>query len=301
MNLRRLNPNLYNTVHIQGRPIVSLCGSPLERIGKYIDKFLLPAVYQQPTYLRDSIAFINIIERTEVDPNSFLVCFDIKEMYHNLTHEELINAVKNAWPTIADCNHQVTLPPREYILELLKIILENNEFIFDNRFFKTTTGVPMGNSLSPELTDLRVFEVLNDILDSFRHKHKITNLYRYRDDCFFIYKNGSLAEIAEFFEHANSKHQLLKFTYEASNEKLQFLDLLMFKGPMYETRKVLDITTFHKKTENYQYLERSSCHPSHTFKGLIKGEMLRFKRCTNNMTDLTRQYEHFANRLIKRG
>ena len=33
------NPDLCNTVHIQGRPIVSLCGSPLEIIGKYIDKF----------------------------------------------------------------------------------------------------------------------------------------------------------------------------------------------------------------------------------------------------------------------
>ena len=106
-------------------------------------------------------------------------------MYHNLTHEELMNAIRNAWPTIAECNHQVILPPLEYILELLKIILENNEFIFDNKFFKTTTGVPMGNSLSPELTDLRMFEVLNDIVESFRYKHtEITNLYRYRMTAF---------------------------------------------------------------------------------------------------------------------
>ncbi|CAC5421052.1 unnamed protein product [Mytilus coruscus] len=55
------------------------------------------------------------------------------------------------------------------------------------------------------------------------------------------------------------------------------------------------------KTENYQYLERSSCHASSTFRGIIKGEMLRFKRCTNDPVDLQTKYALFSERLIKRG
>ncbi|VDI58610.1 Hypothetical predicted protein [Mytilus galloprovincialis] len=159
----------------------------------------------------------------------------------------------------------------------------------------------MGNSLSPEITDLRVYEVLNSILRTFQHKQKISSLYRFRDDGFFIYNEGTDDEISQFFEHANRQHALLKFTHEKSQTKMQFLDVLVFKGLRFRETGILDLTTFRKKTENYQYLERSSCHPSSTFRGIIKGEMLRFKRCTNDPVDLQTQYALFSERLIKRG
>ena len=41
---------------------MSLSGTVLEKIGKYLDKFMLPAVVKQETHLRDSLEFINIIE-----------------------------------------------------------------------------------------------------------------------------------------------------------------------------------------------------------------------------------------------
>ncbi|VDH93261.1 Hypothetical predicted protein [Mytilus galloprovincialis] len=189
------NPTLYKNVRIQGRPIVSLSGTVLERIGQYLDKFMLPAVVKQETHLRDSLEFINIIEKLQ----------------------------------------------------------------------------------------------------------KISSLYRFRDDGFFIYNEGTDDEIAQFFEHANRQHALLKFTHEKSQTKMQFLDVLVFKGPRFRETGILDLTTFRKKTENYQYLERSSCHPSSTFRGIIKGEMLRFKRCTNDPVDLQTQYALFSERLIKRG
>ncbi|CAC5393371.1 unnamed protein product [Mytilus coruscus] len=37
------------------------------------------------------------------------------------------------------------------------------------------------------------------------------------------------------------------------------------------------------------------------FRGIIKGEMLRFKRCTHDPVDLQTQYALFSERLIKRG
>ncbi|CAG2219956.1 unnamed protein product [Mytilus edulis] len=80
------NPTLYKNVRIQGRPIVSLSGTVLERIGQYLDKFMLPAVLKQETHLRDSLEFINIIEKLQVKPDAYLVSFDIKEMYNNMSH-----------------------------------------------------------------------------------------------------------------------------------------------------------------------------------------------------------------------
>ncbi|CAC5381784.1 unnamed protein product [Mytilus coruscus] len=113
---------------------------------------------------------------------------------------------------------------------------------------------------------------------------------------FLIYNEGTYDEIAQ---HANRHHALLKFTHEKSQTKMQFLDVLVFKGPRFRETGILDLTTFRKKTENYQCLERSSCHPSSTLRGIIKGEMLRFKRCTNDPVDLQTQYALFSERLIK--
>ncbi|VDI17065.1 Hypothetical predicted protein [Mytilus galloprovincialis] len=109
----------------------------------------------------------------------------------------------------------------------------------------------MGNNLSPEITDLRVYEVLNS-LRTFQHQQKISRLYRFRDDGFFIYNEGTDDEIAQFFEHANRQHALLKFTHEKSQTKMQFLDVLVFKGRRFRETGILDLTTFRKKTENYQ-------------------------------------------------
>ncbi|CAC5423267.1 unnamed protein product [Mytilus coruscus] len=89
------NPTLYKNARIQGRPIVSLSDTVLERIGKYLDKFMLPAVVQQETHLGDSLEFINTIEKFQVKPDAYLVSFDRKEMYSNITVEiEKLNIIE---------------------------------------------------------------------------------------------------------------------------------------------------------------------------------------------------------------
>ncbi|CAC5388482.1 unnamed protein product [Mytilus coruscus] len=81
---------------------------------------------------------------------------------------------------------------------------------------------------------------------------------------------------------------------------MQFLDVLVFKSPRFREKGILDLTTFWKKSENYNYSKRSSCNPASTFRGIDKGEMLRFKRCTNDPVDLQRQYALLSECLIKR-
>ncbi|VDI13237.1 Hypothetical predicted protein [Mytilus galloprovincialis] len=57
------NKELLKTAEIPGRPIISLCNSPLERIGHLIDYFLKPVVSKLTTYAQDSTSFINKIEK----------------------------------------------------------------------------------------------------------------------------------------------------------------------------------------------------------------------------------------------
>ena len=49
-----------------GRPIISGCDGPTERLSAFVDKLLQPIAKEQESYLKDSTDFINFIERTRV-------------------------------------------------------------------------------------------------------------------------------------------------------------------------------------------------------------------------------------------
>ncbi|XP_071150281.1 uncharacterized protein [Mytilus edulis] len=170
LNIRneiRNNKELLQRVQIPGRPIISLCNSPIERIGQFIDYFLQPIVRQLWTFTQDTTFFINKIERIEAPDDVILATFDISSMYTNLSHEKIIQAVYRAWPKLMAYNYAIPLPPRTEFLELLRITLENNEFEFNSVIYKQIVGVPMGAPMSPSLTDLRSFEIISKILKEF--------------------------------------------------------------------------------------------------------------------------------------
>ena len=50
------------------RPIVSSCESITERISQFVDKWLQPYMYMKnlPSYIKDTIEFINHIEATKL-------------------------------------------------------------------------------------------------------------------------------------------------------------------------------------------------------------------------------------------
>ncbi len=70
------NNELRENYVIPGRPIVSLCGTPLHNLSQYIDYILVPLVKKQHTYLRDTKHFIRIIENKEIPNNTYLITAD---------------------------------------------------------------------------------------------------------------------------------------------------------------------------------------------------------------------------------
>ena len=60
-----------------GRPIISGCEGPTERLSFFVDKLLQPTAQQQRSYLKDTTDFINFIEKTKVSQNTILVSMDV--------------------------------------------------------------------------------------------------------------------------------------------------------------------------------------------------------------------------------
>ncbi|CAG2193463.1 unnamed protein product [Mytilus edulis] len=182
--------NHLQNVNVPGRPIVSLCNSPLEKIAQYIDYFIKPVVNKFWTYTQDTTSFINKLEKIRAPADILMSSFDISSMYTNLHHTEIINAIDRAWPLIMQCKFDIPVPPKKALLELLRISLANNEFEFNGQIFKQKVGVPMGSPMSPSLTDIRIYEIVSAILKRFPYSSDISLLSVYRDDGFLLFKGS---------------------------------------------------------------------------------------------------------------
>ena len=71
-----------------GRPIISGCEGPTERLSSFVDKLLQPIAQTQKSYLKDTTHFINFIENTKVPRNTILVSVDVTSLYTNIPQEE---------------------------------------------------------------------------------------------------------------------------------------------------------------------------------------------------------------------
>ena len=60
-----------------GRPIISGCDGPTERISAFVDRLIQPIAQKQDSYLKDTTDFLNFIEKTKLPKNTVLVTMDV--------------------------------------------------------------------------------------------------------------------------------------------------------------------------------------------------------------------------------
>ena len=92
---------------------------------------------------------------------------------------------------------------------------------------------------------------------------------RYIDDIFSLWDNN-IQEVDHLTDQANRLHPTIEFTAEESENKITFLDTVVFKGERFQSESILDIKTHYKPTETFQYTHFTSCHPPGVKTGLIK-------------------------------
>ena len=82
-----------------GRPIISGCDGPTEKLSCFVDKILQPIAQQQKSYLKDTTDFINFIEKTKLPKGVIFVSMEVTSPYTNILQEEGINIVCTAYET----------------------------------------------------------------------------------------------------------------------------------------------------------------------------------------------------------
>ena len=279
-----------------GRPIISGNGSPTEKISEFVDYFLLPIVQKQNTYVKDTNHILKVLEATPLPKTVLLATLDVVAMYTNTPQEEALDACQEAYEKAEKGNYGINKISSISLRKLLELILTKNCFEFNNQFFLQKIGCAMGSQASPEICDIVMHRLENQIIPT---DSKILKWLRYRDDILLLY-DGTPLELENLIKSLNEIHSFLKFTVEVSNFEVTYLDLKIFKGPRFQSKGFLDTKIYTKPTETFQYLDRNSAHPLATFKGFIKGEVLRYARLCNNETDFLEKRDAFTEKLLPR-
>ena len=156
--------------------------------------------------------------------DTILATLDVKSLFTNIPHQEgmqyCLEAIENHYKP-------KTPLPLKYIHQMLKFILENNYFIFDDKFYLQVHRTSMGTPFTPNYANISMTKIENQILHSVE-RHKTPPLCkRFIDDIFIIWSHNEI-ELLQFLDHINTMHPTIKFEMEYSQNKVNFLDTTIF-------------------------------------------------------------------------
>ena len=287
-----LLPKIHKRTHeVPGRPVISNMGTATENISGFLEYHLKEIVPNIPHILEDTRDFLERIEKLrQVPENAILVTFDVVGLYPSIPHADGIEAMKYYLEKF-----KTSKVSTGSLCELANLILKNNIFEFNDKFYQQCHGTAIGTKFAPPYANLFL---------AYLEEHTILKdaplqpdlWWRYLDDVFCIWTHGEEA-LKTFEQFLNGVHPTINFTSKImKNNSVDFLDVQLTKqGNMLST----DLYT--KPVDTHQYLHSSSCHPFNCKKSIAYGQALRLKRICSDEEILKDRLDDLKTWMLKRG
>ena len=265
---------------LKGRPITAGPNSPTRGLCELLEKILSPFVPRLKTYVKDDRDFLSRVPRF-IDYDCDLISCDIVSLYTNIPHDLGLEALRY-WLT----KHPELLPRRfslDFVIEAAKLILENNNFMFDGVCYHQNIGTAMGAVFAPPYACLAIGFLEETKLERINLPRYFNAedcalimylLLRYIDDGFIPWPKR--LNLKHFIEALNSLHPMIKYTIEVNVLEyvnglwLKILNFLDVKLILHESGRV-EIDIYYKDTNSHDYLDFYSHHPDHTKKNIVYG------------------------------
>ena len=253
---------------LKGRPIISGPNSPVKHLSQLVSKILAPLVPLQASYIKDDWAFIKKLPQHLTYEAELFTC-DMVSLFTSIPHQLGIEAM-DYWLS----NHGDKIPERftrDFIIETILFILENNNFMFEDSLWHQLEGTGMGIDFAGnyaclcigylekvKLFDLNIISRFN--ADDIRLIKK--GFKRYVDDGFMFWPTHLSIDI--FIELLGMSHPKIKYTVEKGildegKQSINFLDVhVILHGD-----RSIETELYYKSTNNHHYLEYESFHAKH--------------------------------------
>ena len=142
------------------------------------------------------------------------------------------------------------------IMSILKMILNQNYFQYNDKFYKPNSGVAMGSPLSSIMAEIFLQHFEQRIIKFLLEDKRILYYNRYVDDIFMIYNHSKITP-QQILEQFNTQNKNLKFTMnEEVNSQISYLDLNLIN-----TNEQIKLEIYRKPTTTDTTINKKSCHP----------------------------------------
>ena len=82
--------------NVPGRPVISNCGTPTEKVSEFLDHHLKPVMQSGWSYIKDSGDFLKKIKNVgNIPENAILVTADVVGLYPNIPHNAGLKVLSN--------------------------------------------------------------------------------------------------------------------------------------------------------------------------------------------------------------
>ncbi|KAK3572858.1 hypothetical protein QTP86_009060 [Hemibagrus guttatus] len=276
-----------------GRPIVSDCGSNTYATAEFIEHYLNPISNQHPSYIRDTYDFIDKVRNLVLPIDCFLFTIDIDSLYTNIGTSAGVEAIMEWFKRYPDGKK-----PDKHVIDLLKINLTENDFEFNSEYFLQVKGTAMGKRFAPSYANIFMAKWEEEALSAWPIKP--LHYFRFLDDIWGVWKESE-KEFKEFVNHLDHFNESIKIKYNLHQSAVNFLDMITYKGDDFKNTHKLQTRVYFKETDTHALLHKNSFHPRHTFKGVLKSQLLRFHLICSYPEDFWKATKILFGTLRKRG
>ena len=274
------------------RPIVSDVDSESYRVNGFLDHHINPLSTKHETYIKDTYDFLQKVRNKIINEEWLIVTGDVTSLYTNMNINRTIACVKQIFKKYPSQGR-----PDKYLLELLEIWLKNNDFEFKGEFYLQVLGMGVGKKYAPGLANIYLLNFDQKAMHGFRIKPIL--FLRYLDDIFFIWP-GNKDDLNEYGEFLNTITPGITITLNSDDKEINFLDTTIYKHTK-EGVTSLQSKVYFKPTDTHQLLHTKSFHAKHTSKGVLRSQLIRFKRLSSTKNDYNETCKILFKSLKNRG
>jgi hypothetical protein len=250
-------------------------------------------MYADTTIIIDGVHLLRKLnaycQKGHFTASTLFITFDITDLYTMLPQQESLKILAEFLEE-HHC-HKVNGIAIETIVELARIVLEENVFVYKKKFYRQIIGGAMGSAFTLTLANIFMWKWQKQTILPKLPAHEcygrsvcrlcfllnsmkfffflFTN--RYVDDIFFTW-NGSEADAKALLEEANVFHPNIKLTYTIG-KSVPFLDLHLTNQ-----NGILHSSVYHKPAAQPTVLSFLSDHPRHVCRNVIQTALLRAVR-----------------------
>ena len=125
-----------------GRPVISNCGRPTEKVSEYLDHILKIIMPESWSYVKDYGDFLEKIENIgKIPEGAILVTADVVGLYPGIPHGVGLEGLRKRLN-----EREIPRVPFEELIKMADFVLKNNFFEFNGEVKRQKSGTTIGTN-----------------------------------------------------------------------------------------------------------------------------------------------------------